>query len=423
MTTFENEMQQQRDRARQARQSSQSMQIQSEVLKNITDDSTFVGYETTDYQSIITHLIYNGEEVESVEAGETVYFTLKATPFYAVSGGQVADEGTIGNDKFEIAVSEVTKAPNGQNLHKGIVQYGQATVGAEVDASVNKEDRRAIQKNHSATHLLHAALKEVLGDHVNQAGSLVEADRLRFDFSHFGPMTQEELDQVERRVNEEIWRGIDVRIQEMGIDEAKSMGAMALFGEKYGDIVRVVNMAPFSIELCGGIHVSNTAEIGLFKIVSESGTGAGVRRIEALTGKSAFLYLEDIQSKFNTIKNHVKVKSDEQVVGKVTQLQEEEKSLLKQLEQRNKEITSLKMGNVEDQVEVINDLKVLATEVEVPNAKAIRSTMDDFKSKLQDMIIVLASNVDGKVSIIATVPKSLTDQVKAGDIIKTWHLS
>ncbi|MDS0177928.1 alanine--tRNA ligase [Staphylococcus capitis] len=418
MTTFENEMQQQRDRARQARQSSQSMQIQSEVLKNITDDSTFVGYETTDYQSIITHLIYNGEEVESVEAGETVYFTLKATPFYAVSGGQVADEGTIGNDKFEIAVSEVTKAPNGQNLHKGIVQYGQATVGAEVDASVNKEDRRAIQKNHSATHLLHAALKEVLGDHVNQAGSLVEADRLRFDFSHFGPMTQEELDQVERRVNEEIWRGIDVRIQEMGIDEAKSMGAMALFGEKYGDIVRVVNMAPFSIELCGGIHVSNTAEIGLFKIVSESGTGAGVRRIEALTGKSAFLYLEDIQSKFNTIKNHVKVKSDEQVVGKVTQLQEEEKSLLKQLEQRNKEITSLKMGNVEDQVEVINDLKVLATEVEVPNAKAIRSTMDDFKSKLQDMIIVLASNVDGKVSIIATVPKSLTDQVKAGDIIK-----
>lgn len=418
MTTFENEMQQQRDRARQARQSSQSMQIQSEVLKNITDDSTFVGYETTDYQSIITHLIYNGEEVESVEAGETVYFTLKATPFYAVSGGQVADEGTIGNDKFEIAVSEVTKAPNGQNLHKGIVQYGQATVGAEVDASVNKEDRRAIQKNHSATHLLHAALKEVLGDHVNQAGSLVEADRLRFDFSYFGPMTQEELDQVERRVNEEIWRGIDVRIQEMGIDEAKSMGAMALFGEKYGDIVRVVNMAPFSIELCGGIHVSNTAEIGLFKIVSESGTGAGVRRIEALTGKSAFLYLEDIQSKFNTIKNHVKVKSDEQVVGKVTQLQEEEKSLLKQLEQRNKEITSLKMGNVEDQVEVINDLKVLATEVEVPNAKAIRSTMDDFKSKLQDMIIVLASNVDGKVSIIATVPKSLTDQVKAGDIIK-----
>lgn len=418
MTTFENEMQQQRDRARLARQSSQSMQIQSEVLKNITDDSTFVGYETTDYQSIITHLIYNGEEVESVEAGETVYFTLKATPFYAVSGGQVADEGTIGNDKFEIAVSEVTKAPNGQNLHKGIVQYGQATVGAEVDASVNKEDRRAIQKNHSATHLLHAALKEVLGDHVNQAGSLVEADRLRFDFSHFGSMTQEELDQVERRVNEEIWRGIDVRIQEMGIDEAKSMGAMALFGEKYGDIVRVVNMAPFSIELCGGIHVNNTAEIGLFKIVSESGTGAGVRRIEALTGKSAFLYLEDIQSKFNTIKNHVKVKSDEQVVGKVTQLQEEEKSLLKQLEQRNKEITSLKMGNVEDQVEVINDLKVLATEVEVPNAKAIRSTMDDFKSKLQDTIIVLASNVDGKVSIIATVPKSLTDQVKAGDIIK-----
>ena len=166
------------------------------------------------------------------------------------------------------------------------------------------------------------------------------------------------------------------------------------------------------------VYINNTSEIGLFKIVSESGTGAGVRRIEALTGKSAFLYLEDIQSKFNTIKNNVKVKSDDQVVGKITQLQEEEKNLLKQLEQRNKEITSLKMGNIEDQVETINDLKVLATEVDVPNAKAIRSTMDDFKSKLQDAIIVLASNVDGKVSIIATVPKSLTDQVKAGDLIK-----
>ena len=275
-----------------------------------------------------------------------------------------------------------------------------------------------LSKNHSATHLLHAALKEVLGEHVNQAGSLVEPNRLRFDFSHFGQMTQDEINQVERRVNEEIWRGIDVRIQEMNIDEAKAMGAMALFGEKYGDVVRVVNMAPFSIELCGGIHVENTAEIGLFKIVSESGTGAGVRRIEALTGKAAFLYLEHIQEQFNLVKDLVKVKTDDQVVDKITQIQDEEKSLIKQLEQRDKEITSLKMGNIEDQVETINGLKVLATEVDVPNAKAIRSTMDDFKSKLQDTVIILASNVDDKVSIIATVPKDQTDKIKAGDIIK-----
>ncbi|HCT6308300.1 TPA: alanine--tRNA ligase [Staphylococcus aureus] len=418
MTTFESEMQQQRDRARQARQNSQSMQVQSEVLKNITSASTFVGYDTATAQTTLTRLIYNGEEVSQVEAGETVYFMLTETPFYAVSGGQVADTGIVYNDNFEIAVSEVTKAPNGQNLHKGVVQFGQVNVGATVSAEVNQNDRRDIQKNHSATHLLHAALKSVLGDHVNQAGSLVEADRLRFDFSHFGPMTNEEIDQVERLVNEEIWKGIDVNIQEMDIASAKEMGAMALFGEKYGDVVRVVNMAPFSIELCGGIHVRNTSEIGLFKIVSESGTGAGVRRIEALTGKAAFLYLEDIQEKFNTMKSQLKVKSDDQVVDKLTQLQDEEKALLKQLEQRDKEITSLKMGNIEDQVEEINGYKVLVTEVDVPNAKAIRSTMDDFKSKLQDTIIILASNVDDKVSMVATVPKSLTNNVKAGDLIK-----
>lgn len=418
MTTFESEMQQQRDRARQARQNSQSMQVQSEVLKNITSASTFVGYDTATVQTTLTHLIYNGEEVSQVEAGETVYFMLTETPFYAVSGGQVADTGIVYNDNFEIAVSEVTKAPNGQNLHKGVVQFGQVNVGATVSAEVNQNDRRDIQKNHSATHLLHAALKSVLGDHVNQAGSLVEADRLRFDFSHFGPMTNDEIDQVERLVNEEIWKGIDVNIQEMDIASAKEMGAMALFGEKYGDVVRVVNMAPFSIELCGGIHVRNTSEIGLFKIVSESGTGAGVRRIEALTGKAAFLYLEDIQEKFNTMKSQLKVKSDDQVVDKLTQLQDEEKALLKQLEQRDKEITSLKMGNIEDQVEEINGYKVLVTEVDVPNAKAIRSTMDDFKSKLQDTIIILASNVDDKVSMVATVPKSLTNNVKAGDLVK-----
>lgn len=418
MQTFEEEMQQQRNRARQARQNSQSMQVQSEVLKKITTDSTFVGYDVMDKASVITDIIQNGELVESAEAGETIYFILRETPFYAVSGGQVADQGTISNENFEIAVTEVTKAPNGQNLHKGEIQFGTVKKNAEVSASVNHKERRSIKKNHSATHLLHAALKEVLGDHVNQAGSLVEADRLRFDFSHFGPMTQEEIDTVERRVNEEIWNSIEVDIQEMPISEAKKLGAMALFGEKYGEIVRVVNMAPFSIELCGGIHVNNTSEIGLFKIVSESGTGAGVRRIEALTGKSAFLYLETIQSQFNAVKSQLKVKSDDQVLEKIVHIQDEEKELTKQLEQKNKEVTSLKMGDITNQVEEINGLKVLATEVEVPNAKAIRETMDDFKSKLQDTVIVLISNIDGKVSLVATVPKALTDKVKAGDIIK-----
>lgn len=418
MATFETEMQQQRDRARQARQNSQSMQVQSEVLKKITTESKFVGYDVMDRATTITDIIHNGELIDVAEAGETVYFILKETPFYAVSGGQVADQGKVSNENFEILVTEVTKAPNGQNLHKGEIQFGTVKTNSEVSASVNHKERSAIKKNHSATHLLHAALKEVLGEHVNQAGSLVEAERLRFDFSHFGPMTQDEIDQVERRVNEEIWNSIEVNIQEMPIEEAKQIGAMALFGEKYGDVVRVVNMAPFSIELCGGIHVNNTSEIGLFKIVSESGTGAGVRRIEALTGKSAFLYLETIQTQFNAVKTQVKVKTDDQVLDKVKQMQTEEKELVKQLEQKNKEVTSLKMGDLTNQVEEINGLKFLATEVEVPNAKALRETMDDFKSKLQDTVIVLISNVDGKVSLVATVPKAFTDKVKAGDIIK-----
>lgn len=418
MATFETEMQQQRDRARQARQNSQSMQVQSEVLKKITTESKFVGYDVMDRATTITDIIHNGELIDVAEAGETVYFILKETPFYAVSGGQVADQGKVSNENFEILVTEVTKAPNGQNLHKGEIQFGTVKTNAEVSASVNHKERSAIKKNHSATHLLHAALKEVLGEHVNQAGSLVEAERLRFDFSHFGPMTQDEIDQVERRVNEEIWNSIEVNIQEMPIEEAKQIGAMALFGEKYGDVVRVVNMAPFSIELCGGIHVNNTSEIGLFKIVSESGTGAGVRRIEALTGKSAFLYLETIQTQFNAVKTQVKVKTDDQVLDKVKQMQTEEKELVKQLEQKNKEVTSLKMGDLTNQVEEINGLKFLATEVEVPNAKALRETMDDFKSKLQDTVIVLISNVDGKVSLVATVPKAFTDKLKAGDIIK-----
>src|SRR5699024_6196531 len=225
METFEEEMQQQRDRARQARQSSQSMQIQSEVLKKITTDSTFVGYDVMDKATTITDIIYNGELVETVEAGETIHFILKETPFYAVSGGQVADQGIISNEQFEVFVTEVTKAPNGQNLHTGEVQFGSVKKGDEVSASVHHEERRAIKKNHSATHLVHAALKEVLGEHVNQAGSLVEPDRLRFDFSHFGPMSQDEIDQVERRVNEEIWNSIDVNIQEMPLEEAKQLGA------------------------------------------------------------------------------------------------------------------------------------------------------------------------------------------------------
>ncbi|UXU56056.1 alanine--tRNA ligase [Staphylococcus agnetis] len=418
MESFNAHMEAQRERARKARQNNQSMQVQSEVLKSIRTVSRFVGYQTLQTESVITDIIVDGQRQEKVDAGKTIYFVMDQTPFYAVSGGQIADKGIIQSDEFEIEVSEVIKAPNGQHLHTGQIKFGQVYEDAIVHAYVNETERKAIMKNHSATHLLHAALKQVLGTHVNQAGSLVDSERLRFDFSHIAPMTSEEIQLVEQRVNEEIWKSMDVETKEMAIEEAKSAGAMALFGEKYGDVVRVVDMGPFSKELCGGTHVKNTSEIGLFKITSESGTGAGVRRIEAVTGQHAYLYLERYLEQFNLIKQQVKAKSDDQVFDKIVQIQEEEKALQRTLEQKSKELNNLKMGSIEDKVEVINDLPVLITEVEVDNAKAMRTTMDDFKSRLQDTIIILASHVGGKVSLIATVPKSLTGKIKAGDIIK-----
>lgn len=418
MESFNAHMEAQRERARKARQNNQSMQVQSEVLKSIRTVSRFVGYQTLQTESVITDIIVDGQRQEKVDAGQTIYFVMDQTPFYAVSGGQIADKGIIQSDEFEIEVSEVIKAPNGQHLHTGQIKFGQVYEDAIVHAYVNETERKAIMKNHSATHLLHAALKQVLGTHVNQAGSLVDSERLRFDFSHIAPMTSEEIQLVEQRVNEEIWKSMDVETKEMAIEEAKSAGAMALFGEKYGDVVRVVDMGPFSKELCGGTHVKNTSEIGLFKITSESGTGAGVRRIEAVTGQHAYLYLERYLEQFNLIKQQVKAKSDDQVFDKIVQIQEEEKALQRTLEQKSKELNNLKMGSIEDKVEVINDLPVLITEVEVDNAKAMRTTMDDFKSRLQDTIIILASQVGGKVSLIATVPKSLTGKIKAGDIIK-----
>lgn len=418
MDSFNTHMDAQRERARKARQNNQSMQVQSEVLKSIRTVSRFVGYQTLQTESVITDIIVDGERQEKVNEGQTIHFVMDQTPFYAVSGGQIADKGVIQNDAFEIEVTEVIKAPNGQHLHTGHIKFGQVYEEAIVEARVNETERKAIMKNHSATHLLHAALKQVLGSHVNQAGSLVDSDRLRFDFSHIAPMTSEEIQLVEQRVNEEIWKSMDVVTKEMAIEDAKAAGAMALFGEKYGDVVRIVDMGPFSKELCGGTHVQNTSEIGLFKITSESGTGAGVRRIEAVTGQQAYLYLERYLEQFNQIKQQMKAKTDEQVLDKIIQLQEDEKSLHRSLEQKSKELNNLKMGSIEDKVEVINGLPVLITEVEVDNVKVMRTTMDDFKSRLQDTIIILASHVDGKVSLIATVPKDLTDKIKAGNIIK-----
>ncbi|WJP97001.1 alanine--tRNA ligase [Macrococcus bovicus] len=414
---FESAMAEQRTRARESRQQTQSMQVQNETLANITTPSVFVGYETLEATTEIEDILVDGVLTDSAESGDVIQFVLRETPFYAVSGGQIADTGLVSHDDFEVAVTEVVKAPNGQNLHTGTVKFGRVHRGATVLANVNPEFRHSIIKNHSATHLMHAALKQVLGTHVNQAGSLVTPDRLRFDFSHFGPVTQEELKQVEAIVNQKIWGNIPVVIEQMPIAQAKEKGAMALFGEKYGEVVRVVEMSDFSIELCGGVHVRNTSEIGLFKIVSESGTGAGVRRIEAVTGQAAFEFLTHFEAVADQLAATLKVKHADQLEAKVEELVQTERQLTKELADTKRELTNLKVGDITTLTEDLGGIRTLALEVEAADAKALRDLMDDYKSKLPDTVIFLIAKSD-KLSYMATVAQSLTDRVKAGDLIK-----
>ncbi|RXK19431.1 alanine--tRNA ligase [Macrococcus sp. DPC7161] len=414
---FEVAMEAQRTRARESRVKTQSMQVQNEVLSNIKTKSQFVGYETLTADTILTDIIVDGELVEHFEGEADIQFILETTPFYATSGGQVADIGLVKSEAFEIEVTEVSKAPNGQNLHTGKLKFGRVTKGATVSAEVDANFRTFVIKNHSATHLLHQALKDVLGTHVNQAGSLVTPERLRFDFSHFGPVTNDELEKIERIVNEKVWANIPVEINEMNINDAKAKGAMALFGEKYGEVVRVVEMSDYSIELCGGVHVKNTSEIGLFKIVSESGTGAGVRRIEAVTSKAAFEYLSTFESLADQTKEVLKVKQVENIVSKASEIVALTKQYEKQIADLQKEIAELKTGDITELVKEINGYKVLSLEVSASDNKVLREMMDDYKSKLQDAVIFLIAKGE-KLSYMASVPKSLTDKVKAGDMIK-----
>ncbi|HEU5141376.1 MAG TPA: alanine--tRNA ligase, partial [Bacillales bacterium] len=290
---FEKELQAQRDRARAARQDEGSMQIQGGVLRDIHDESEFVGYGQTESESKVSVIIHGDETVDFVSEGDSAQILLNRTPFYAESGGQVADKGVMKGDGVELTVTDVQKAPNGQNLHSVVVEKGSLRKGDELTALVRTADREAITRNHTATHLLHQALKDVVGPEANQAGSLVAPDRLRFDFSHYRPVSDEELELIEAIVNDKIWETLDVEVMEKPIEEAKAMGAMALFGEKYGDVVRVVDVEDYSIELCGGCHVRNTADIGLFKVTMETGIGAGTRRIEAVTGKAAYQLMNE----------------------------------------------------------------------------------------------------------------------------------
>lgn len=414
---FDEEMDNQRKRARAARQDVDSMHVQSEVLGNIHEKSEFIGYDQLSCETKIVALLQNGELVAHVSEGDEIQFMLERTPFYAESGGQIADKGTVSSDTFIVDVKDVKKAPNGQHLHTAVVRSGEITGNAEVFAEVDAGIRKLTIKNHTATHLLHQALKTVLGEHVNQAGSYVGPDRLRFDFSHFGQVTKEELEQIEEIVNEKIWTDIPVQIEQKPIAEAKEMGAMALFGEKYGDIVRVVSVGDYSIELCGGCHVPTTSAIGLFKIESEGGIGAGTRRIEAVTGQEAYHSFKKEEALLTEAAALLK-SNPKDVVTKVSSFLSEMKEL-----QRDNESLSAKLGNSQltdilATAQQIDDVTVLSARVDVKDNNALRQMIDELKQKVSKGVIVLGAAADEKVLLAAGVTEDLKNgNFHAGKIV------
>ncbi|WP_028402887.1 alanine--tRNA ligase [Ectobacillus panaciterrae] len=414
---FEAEMEKQRERARAARQDVDSMQVQGGVLGDIKAESRFVGYDELETASKVVALVQNGEYTDAVQAGEEAQLILDVTPFYAESGGQIADEGHLIGEGVKVAVKDVQKAPNGQNLHKVIVEEGTLQAGAELQAVIDTANRTNIIKNHTATHILHQALKDVLGTHVNQAGSLVTSERLRFDFSHFGAVTAEELEKIERIVNEKIWDSIPVNISQKAIEEAKAMGAMALFGEKYGDVVRVVQVGGYSLELCGGCHVDNTSSIGIFKIVSESGIGAGTRRIEAVTGKAAYELMNNQVTLLKDAAGKLKA-NPKDILTRVDGLFAEVKQLQKENESLAAKLSNIEAGSLTDQVQVIDGVNVLASEVNATDINNLRTMMDDLKNKIGSGVILLAAVNEGKVNLLAGVTKDLAGKFHAGNLVK-----
>ena len=416
---FEQEMDAQRARARAARQTELSMGVQSALLTDIKVDSRFVGYDSLEANSELLVIIQAEALHDSVSTGEAKLIFAE-TPFYAEMGGQVADTGTIVAEDGTIVaeVTDVKKAPNGQFLHTATIK-APLKEGVNYFLQVDQHRRNKIIKNHTATHLLHKALKEVLGSHANQAGSLVAPGHLRFDFTHFGQVTSEELSQMEQIVNQKIWEAFPVVTIETDIDTAKGMGAMALFGEKYGHDVRVVNVADWSIELCGGTHVANTEDIGIFKIVSESGIGAGVRRIEAVTSQEAYTLLHEEEAQLKAIAGIVKSAQLKEVVAKTEQLQAQLRELQKENEALASKLANQQAGDVFKDVKEVNGLRLITAKVTVKDMNQLRQLADQWKQKDHSDILVLATANDGKVNLLAAMNKAANEKgLKAGDLIK-----
>lgn len=394
---FEKAMEEQRQRAREAGQFGTDY---NSLIKSATN-TEFCGYTASRGQSVVREMFVEGAEVSTLSAGDKAIIVLDNTPFYAESGGQCGDTGVLKTDAGIFHVEDTQKLGNAI-AHHGVLAQGVLATGDQVDAIVDEKRRAAISLNHSATHLLHAALRKVLGEHVAQKGSLVRAETLRFDFSHLEAMTPAEIKEVERLVNQEIRHNHNIETNIMNIDEAKAKGAMALFGEKYDDQVRVLSMGDFSTELCGGIHASNTGDIGLFKIISEGGIAAGIRRIEAVTGEGALDYLDAQQAQHD---------------AKVSEMAAKAKLLEKEIQQLKDKLAAKESAGLINQVKQIAGVNVLVAQLNGADNKALRGMVDDLKNQLSSGIIMLGNVAEGKVGLIAGVTNDLTNKVKAGELV------
>jgi len=409
---FENAMAGQRDRARAASKFS----IAGDSALQTDQETSFSGYEGVTGESTVVALFNDGKAVDELSVGDDGAVILSSTPFYAESGGQVGDTGVLTSKDHSFTVLDTQKSGKAV-AHFGSVQAGGLKVGDTVDASVDAERRQAIRLNHSATHLMHAALRMELGDHVQQKGSLVDAQRLRFDFSHYEGVTSEQLQTIEDMVNGEIRKNVAAETTLMNYDDAVESGAMALFGEKYDDLVRVFRLGKFSTELCGGTHVERTGDIGIFKITSEGGVASGVRRIEGVTGKGALEWIDSRQQFLNDVSTLLRSQPD-QASAKVAQLLKRNKELEKELAAARQALISGSAGDHTENVQEIGRIKVLATRIDGADAKTLREAVDRFKDRLQSAVIVIGSVDDGVVRLAAGVTKDNTDRIRAGDLIK-----
>lgn len=417
---FKASMEVQRTTARNAREVTNYMGADVTVYESIDPSvtSTFVGYDNLTWESDVTVLTTEDELTDALSEGQKGTVFVNETPFYATSGGQEADTGYIRTAEGEFRVEDTVKLLGGKIGHVGVMTKGMIKVGDKVSLEVDAKKRALSARNHSATHLLQKALRTVLGTHVEQAGSSVNEDRLRFDFTHFSALTAEEMKKVEDIVNEQISKGLPVIVKNMPIEEAKKTGAQALFGEKYGDIVRVVNMSDFSIEFCGGTHVKNTSEIMAFKIISETGVAAGVRRIEALTSDGLMKYYSDMEEKLKSAAHLLKATPDN-LGDKISHMIAENKSLHSEIESLKSKMAQEAAGDVMDQVKEVKGVKLLAAQIDGVDMNGLRDLGDQLKEKLGDGVVVLASGNEGKVSLMATATDgAMKKGAHAGNLVK-----